>query len=283
MKKIIIITILFFVTIAAKAQLGNQYLQVINNPELINPSYQGGEKGADLLLMYGQRWTGFDGAPRSMGFNGRYGFEKLFGIGIRGDFEKMGHRTNTLIGVNADVDVRLSHSSYLNFGLFVGAELWRYSLQDALAGESGMVVGNFDKNNPVGGIGLTYRYKNLCLGASTYVAFEKKNDEKNVLNSYLHAEYNIPLPQNFAIRPMALFSCNSRLQNYWEVGAVASYRKFIELGASYRDNQGVNVLARVQLLDSILVGACYGVSTGDVADLSRSSFEVSIGFKFMKD
>lgn len=282
MRKIILITILFFVSAAVKAQLGNQYSQVINNPELINPSYQGGIKGADVLLIYGERWSGFKGSPKTMGLNARYGFNKLVGVGFRADIEKMGHRTNTMVGANADVDIRLSGSSYLNFGLFLGAEMWRYSLADALAAEQGMIMENFDQNNPAGGVGLTFRRRGLYIGASSYMSFYK-GDEKNMLNSYLHAEYTVNLPADFEVRPMVLFAYNNKTKNYWEAGAMAYYRKFLGLGASYRDNQGVNIYAQIEVLKSITLGASYGINTGELADLSRSSFEVSVGFKLFKD
>lgn len=281
MKKIISLILACWVCGAVWAQSASQYLELANHPELINPSYEGGEKGLSALFLYGEKWSGFKGAPKTTGFNARYGFKNLVGIGIKGDFEKTGHRNNNIVGANVDVNIRLSEYSDLAFGLYMGLEMWHYTLGDAVIGEPGMIMENYDRNNFIGGFGITYRWKKLAVGASSYVSFYK--EDANMTSSYLTASYDFTLTADWHMRPVAMYSYNNRFDDFWEAGVMAGFQRFVKVGVTYRDRQGVNVMAGVTVLKMLRLGACYGINTGELADLSKKSFEISVGFKMNKD
>lgn len=263
------------------AQTASQYMELADHPELVNPSYESGQKGISALVLYGEKWSGFKGAPKTTGFNARYGFNKFVGIGVQGNFEKTGHRNTNIVGATADVNIRTSEQSWLGFGLFLGAEMWHYSLEDAIGSDNGMVLENYDKNNFMGGFGLTYRWRRLVLGASSYISFY--DEETNLANCYFTASYDVSLSANWYVCPLALFNYNNKADNFYEAGALFGYRNLASVGATYRENQGVNILARVEVIKMLTVGACYGINTGELSDLSKKSFEVSLGFRMNKD
>lgn len=270
-----------WMTGTVEAQTASQYMELAGHPELVNPSYESGQKGLSALVLYGEKWSGFKGAPKTTGFNARYGFNKFVGIGVQGNFEKTGHRNTNIIGAGADVNIRISEQSWLGFGLFLGAEMWHYSLEDAVGSDHGMVLENYDKNNFMGGFGLTYRWRRLKLGASSYISFY--DEETNLANCYFTVSYDVSLAANWYVCPVVLFNYNNKADNFYEAGALFGYRKLASVGATYRENQGVNILARVEVAKMVTIGACYGINTGELSDLSKKSFEVSLGFKMNKD
>lgn len=281
MKKIILVIVACCMAGTIWAQTASQYLELANHPELVNPSYESGQKGISALVLYGEKWSGFKGAQKTTGFNASYGFNKFVGVGIKGDFEKVGHRHNNIIGANADVNIRISEQSYLGFGLYLGAEMWHYSLEDAVNSDNGMVLENYDKSNFIGGFGLTYRWKRLVVGASSYISFYA--DETNMANCYFTGSYDFSVSKNWYIRPLAMYCYNNRFDNFYEAGAMFGYRNLAGVGATYRENQGINIMANVEVIKMLTVGACYGINTGELSDLSKKSFEISLGFKMNRD
>lgn len=280
-KKIVLINIISWMAAIASAQISSQNLEIAAHPELVNPSYEGGQQGISALILYGEKWSGFKGAPKTTGFNARYGFNEFVGIGLKGDFEKAGHRNSNIVGLSTDVNIRLSHRSYLALGLNLGMEMWHYSLEDAITADQGMLIEDYDRNNFIGGFGLTYRWRDLAIGASSYVSFYK--EESNMARAYLTASYDVRLMQNWYIRPLALYSYNNKYDDFWEAGAMAGYRHLAGVGVTYRQDQGVNIMANVEIVKMLTLGACYAISTGKVADFSKKSFEISLGFKMNKD
>ena len=82
------------------AQTEISYSQLIKNPVWINPAVQGLHKGVSLDLAYRRQWEGFEGAPKTMGFNLNNSFDKIhLGIGVDGHFEEVGLRKNRRFGV----------------------------------------------------------------------------------------------------------------------------------------------------------------------------------------
>lgn len=81
MKRIAILIIVAFATLSAQAQDEMIFSHYIMNPVLINPAASGFNNQHNFLVHYKNQWTGFDGAPRTVGlnYNGPIGEKLGFG------------------------------------------------------------------------------------------------------------------------------------------------------------------------------------------------------------
>ena len=214
MRKLIITLAALLLCGAAYTQVELPYSQIINNPSWINPAYVGINKGATLDLAYKRQWEGFDGAPKTIGFNIHNSFDKIrLGVGIDGHFEEVGHRNANRIGLNLKTMVNITETSELMFGLSLGLDMRRYksSATSQISGTTSSHVFD-DKNNFMGGFGVNYKWKDLQVGASAQMVFMQEDgladnidgtDNATFVN--LHAEYNLQLAPDWSLKPMALY------------------------------------------------------------------------------
>lgn len=277
MKRIILSFFLCGTLCGAFAQTESPSSQLLVQPRLINPSYGANLQRIEGSLLYKNQWSGFDGAPQIINFNARVPVKKLFGLGLLGNYEKSGFRKNTLIGLTADVDIRLGHESWLNFGLHLGAGMKRFDLSHAVS-EVGEVIGeNFDQNYFVGGYGLSWVWKNLEIGASNYISFLGE-EEGEMYNVYVHGEYRLHFGNKWVLRPVVLYSYNNQWKNWVEPGVFCSYNNWLTLGVSDRIDEHVTFTVLLRIIDHLSLSYSYDVNTGNVRKLASSSHEVGLSF-----
>lgn len=281
MKKIAILIVTLLLAAASYAQTEIPYSQIIKNPVWVNPAYQGLNKGLSLDVAYKRQWQGFDGAPNTMGFNLHNSFDKIrLGIGIDGHFEEAGYRNNNKIGLNLNTMVRLSQHSDLLFGLSLGMDLRRYkSFGDAVSDiDFGQYQHTYDRESFVGGFGLAYKWRGLTVGASGSMTFLKGDDVSNMSSVFVNAEYEFQLGKGWNVRPMALYAYNDYWDSYEEIGVMGGYDKIIEVGAAYRFDRCVTILADLKITKFLSIGYSYDINTGELSDLAGGSHEFGLKF-----
>lgn len=264
-------------SISVEAQNGTTFSQLSNSLEFINPSYAALSKTIDGAIIHRNQWSGVEGAPQLVGLNFRMPFEKAIGLGIKGNYEKSGLRNNTQIGIHADIDIRLGREMWLLFGLQAGMEMLRYRLGEAIVENGTVLEGKYNKNNFIGGYGLTYVWKGLVVGAAHHITFR---DEKNQDNIYLHGEYRIQLAEKWRLRPVVLYNYNNDWKNWVEPGLFCTYNELVTVGVSDRIDRQVTCYAELQLLKKVRLSYSYDISTGDLKDFADSSHEIGIKVSF---
>lgn len=267
------------------AQTEISYSQIIKNPVWINPAVQGLHKGVSLDLAYRRQWDGFEGAPKTIGFNVNNSFDKIhLGVGVDGHFEEIGLRKNRRFGINLNTEVRLTQGSFLMFGLSGGMDLRRYkSFGEATAEDDfSQYRSEYERESFVGGFGLAYRWKGLLVGASGNITVLKKDDVSNMTAAYVHARYRFDLGKHWMVSPMALYSYNNYFEEYEEIGVLGGYTEWIEAGVSYRFNRWVSVMVDIKIADFLSIGYNYNINTGDTSDISNGSHEFGLRFAFNK-
>ena len=278
MKRILLFLLAVFTVLeSALAQTESPSSQLLGNLRLVNPSYAGHAQAIEGGVMYKDQWTGFEGAPKIINFDARVPVRKLLGVGLLGNYEKSGHRKNTLIGLTADVDVRLGRQSFLLFGLHLGAGMKRYDFGNAVMAPGEMLTENFDHNYFVGGYGVTWMWKKLTVGASHYISFLGE-DEGEMYNVYAHGEYRLDFGPKWQLRPAVLYSYNNKWKNWVEPGLFCTYDHLITVGVSDRIDEHLTFSVDLQVVKQVSLAYSYDVNTGDVRKLSASSHEVGVRF-----
>lgn len=277
MKRIILSFFLCGIWGIAFAQTESPSSQLLVHPGLINPSYNANVRDIAGSLLYRNQWSGFEGAPQIINFDARVPVCKLLGVGLLGNFEKSGFRKNTLVGITTDVDIRLGHQSWLNFGLHLGAGMKRYDLGDAVTEAGEVIAENFDQNYFVGGYGISWVWKNLEVGASNYISFLGE-EEGEMYNVYVHGEYRFYPGSKWELRPVVLFSYNNKWKNWVEPGVFCTYNHLVTLGVSDRVDEHVTFTVLLQVIKQLSLSYSYDVNTGDIHKLASSSHEVGLSF-----
>ena len=107
MKKInLFIFLMISCTAGLFAQSEFQYAQVVNNLGWVNPSYYGMSRDITGTFVYANR---LDGQLTSEGFDihGGLPYQHL-GFGVQGNFNNFGLRKQSIIGLDANIDLRVS-------------------------------------------------------------------------------------------------------------------------------------------------------------------------------
>lgn len=281
MKRIIILHFcLFCTTLSLYAQTEVVFSQRINNFGMMNPSYFNTESSLSAGLYYRNQWSGFEGAPQAIAFNAHGKLPKTgLGLGITGNFEEIGYRKNTFIGVVGDYGVRLSGTSRLMFGICLGGDMKRYSLSDANWGTENngdYLNEDFNKTCFTASYGLTWQYRGLYVGASHFLTLRDKEGNHSVFNA--HAEYNWDINKNWSLRPLALYTDDNDWGDFFEFGAVGHFRDQTGLGVTYRVDRCVTLLAEVGILPYLSVAYSYDINAGKLNNISNGSHEIGLRF-----
>lgn len=278
-------------TIGLFAQSDFQYAQVVNNLGWVNPSYYGISRDITGTFVYANRLSGQMNS-KAFDIHGGLPYQHL-GFGVQGDFNDYGLRKQSIIGVDANVDLKLSCNSYLLFGMFAGYDLWRYD-QSGVINDVGtdpnLYTGNLQENNTnnfITSFGLTYMYKGFRLGSSFRWNLRNKEyvDNKNLLTYYGHIEYDIMI-NKLMIRPLGLLMWNQELGANADLGIMFAYNKVFTIGALYRGTntlkpKSLAVLADLTIAKSATLFLDYEFGLSSLSSI-RNSWEIGLRFNLNK-
>lgn len=243
MKKInLFILLMISCTVGLFAQSDFQYAQVVNNLGWVNPSYYGMSRDITGTFVYANR---LDGQMNSKAFDihGGLPFQHL-GFGIQGDFNDYGLRKQSIVGVDANVDLKVTCNSYILFGIFAGYDSWNYDEEGAIndvgynASNDGVYLPNYDAKNFLTSFGATYIYKGFRLGSAFRWSLRDKQTitNKNLLTYYGHIEYEF-LVNKFSVRPMGIYMWNQEVGTNADLGVMVGYDKICNIGLLYRGSE----------------------------------------------
>lgn len=291
MKKInLFIFLIVSCTAGLFAQSDFQYAQVVNNLGWVNPSYYGMSRDITGTFIYANRLNG-QMSSEAFDVHGGLPYQNL-GFGIQGDFNNFGLRKQSILGVDANVDLKVSCNSYLLFGLFVGYDLWRYS-GDAITDvgfettNPNVYMPNYNSTNLMTSFGATYVYKGLRLGSSFRWNLRNREsiDNKNLLTYYGHIDYEF-LVDKFAIRPLGIYMWNQESGSNTDLGVMVGYNKIANLGVLYRGTNKLSpksfaVLADLTIAKSATLFFDYEFGLSTYSNI-RTSWELGLRFNLNK-
>jgi len=292
MKKInLFILLMISSTVGLFAQSDFQYAQVVNNLGWVNPSYYGMSRDITGTFVYANR---LDGQMNSEAFDihGGLPYQHL-GFGIQGDFNDFGLRKQSIVGVDANVDLKVSCNSYILFGIFAGYDLWRYDESGAINDvgvDPNLYTGylpNYNTDNFMTSFGATYVYKGFRLGSSLRWNIRNKEtvSDKNLLTYYGHAEYEF-LVNKFAIRPLAIYMWNEEAGVNADLGVMVGYNRICNIGLLYRGTtylkpKSFAVLADLTIAKFTTLYFDYEFGTTSFSNI-RPSWELGLRFNLNK-
>lgn len=274
------------------AQQDAQYTQYMYNTINVNPAYAGSRGVMSIFGLHRTQWVGLDGAPVTNAFSINSPIENSnIGVGLSFVNDRIGPTTENTISADLSYTIQTSETYKLSFGIKGTANLFNLNVnklnpQD----QNDPSLQNLNNNfSPNVGAGVYFHSDKLYLGASVPNFFETKrysdNDfvvNKERTNLYLIGGYVFDLTYNLKFKPAFLTKIVQGAPLQVDVSGNLMFNNKFVLGAAYRWDAAVSLMAGFQVSDGIYIGYGYDLETTKLRRYNSGSHEVFLRFELFK-
>ena len=275
---------------ALMAQQNVQYTQYMYDGSLINPAYVGADEALSLTLVHRDQWNGLEGAPQSQTFSGHTLFKKKqFGTGIIIHRESIGIHQSLNAGANFAYHLPTGRKSYLSFGMQAGVFNRQSDYQQVQGTTNDPSASNNSYNETFfdASFGLYFRSENFHMGYSAseilprdYVLGDTLNVNSDNFSHLVFSKLIIPISRSVELNPSVLVKYYAGTPLSYDINLSTTIQQVISFGVSYRKDESVDLLLRLNLTPQLQVGYAYDNPIGSVADFAKASNELMLRYLF---
>lgn len=274
------------------AQQDAQYTHYMYNTINVNPAYAGSRGVLSAFLLHRTQWVGLDGAPvtNSFSVNTPIGDTNL-GAGLSFVNDRIGPTSENKISVDVSYTVPTSEDYKLAFGVKGSANLFNLD-RDKLNPENqnDLTLQNIDNNfSPNVGAGIYFYSEKLYVGVSVPNFFETFRYDDNTIavnkermNFYLIGGYVFDLSENLKFKPAFLTKVVEGAPLQLDVSGNFMFMDRFVLGAAWRWDAAVSVMAGFQITDGLFLGYGYDMETTQLRRYNSGSHEVFLRFELIR-
>jgi type IX secretion system PorP/SprF family membrane protein len=304
MKKLILVLFASVLWIGAYSQQERQVSHYMYDLVSVNPASAGSKDMISTHAIMRQQWVGIEGAPLGIVLNLDAPF-RLFkadhGVGVSIWYDEL--------GFNEDINLSLSYAYQFNvgngkLGLGISGSFMNRKLNPEWIIPTSPLHDNPDQDIaiPSGeqnefvfdlGAGLFYRTDELYVGiSSTHILQDEfvyqtegtlptvEAKEKMIRHYYLTAGYILQLSNPaFELLPSVMLQSDIQVTKI-DLNATLMYNKKFWAGVSYRVGSAVVGMVGLEILNGVKVGYSYDFDTSALANFSKGSHEVMLGYSF---
>jgi type IX secretion system PorP/SprF family membrane protein len=307
MKKIILFAgILVLCSIfKTEAQQVPQFSQYMFNGIYINPAYAGYKDIFYGHMVYRKQWVGINGTPQTTMLSVDGALSKGSSIGFVYTNDKIGETYSNGFMVDYAYRIQIMEGGRLSFGLSAGMVHHGFNLAN-FADEDGEIDPEAlnAKNvwKPGFDAGLYFDMKNFYAGFSIMGLVANKADSKSFqvirtdANYFLTFGGLIPLNANLKLLPSALLKTDMKNPMTFDINALLMLNDRFAIGGSYRtgvlwfsdvekntmQKDAISIITEIYVTEKIRLGMAYDFSLNKVMSGANGSFEVSLGYYFLK-
>lgn len=284
--------LLFCSSNEVQAQQDAMYTQYMFNPMAINPAYAGSREAISAVLHHRSQWVGFDGAPstQTLAVHSPIG-ETGLATGVNMSLDRIGAFSNMMAFGTVAYHLKLGPGK-LSFGIRGGVYNSRldnnkltFQSQGDATNQGGIVssaVPSFDA-------GLYYYTNNWFVGASANHITKHNFQFENVPTAnatFLERHYTlmggtaIEMNENIVLKPSARVQYVGGAPLSFDANFSVLLKKKLWLGASYRFNSSVALIAEYNITPALRLGYAFDLSTTQLISHNNGSHEVFIGYDF---
>lgn len=288
------IALLFILfSIKGTAQQDPGYTQYMYNPMSVNSAYAGSTGVLEAVLIHRSQWVGIDGAPSTQAFAVHTPLaNERVGLGFSAVNDNLGPSNEIYLDGNFSYTLPLSYDTRLAFGVKAGARVLNvdWSKGRFYDGTDVLLNSNIDnKITPSIGAGFYLYSNNWYVGGSvpSFIKGDYYDDVQQSVNIerlhyYVMAGYVFNFSDNLKFKPAIL----ARGVNGAPISVDASANFLIQekftLGAGYRWDDSMSVLAGFQISKDLFVGYSYDYTTTDLNKYNDGSHEIVLRFQLNK-
>ncbi len=261
------------------AQQQPQFTMFNSTISMFNPAMTGLEYNHYGAATYRNQWTGFDGAPQTVGWV--YETSKLplhGGLGTTGYFDKIGFQTDLAFNLQYAYHIKLAGLKSLSFGVAAG-------LRNKTLDADWNLIDLKDPSIPPNGsdithninFGLAYVAGGFTLGLSSTQITEPtfEINQGKILSArhyYLHSKYMIRLSPSSVIQPGLLVKTDG-VSTQFDVNLQYTYQDTYWAGISYRYDDALCFMAGTDVLGKYRIACAYDMTLSKIANHSQGSVE----------
>jgi type IX secretion system PorP/SprF family membrane protein len=281
MLKRLIILCLIVAPFTGRSQYIPQFSQLINTLEFVNPGYNASKIDPSATLLYRNQWTGFIGAPKTYGLNLNIPVNEWHaGFGLNTIAETRGLINQTNLSLTACVDVKVSTSAFMTFGLSGGVETKRIDMERAIyIGDLPYVAEDYNSNHIHAGLGINLFAQNLHVGLSMFLSQLDGNmyNPNEYYSVYLNGSYLVPLNDDWSLKPSAIYRHFAGFNDF-DLGVFGLYKDIIWFGAAHRFGKAIIFFADFKVADFMRLAYSYDLAVGLTNSIDHGSHEITIEF-----
>lgn len=280
-----------------KAQYQPQFTQYMFNEMIINPAYAGARECLSATALYRNQWAGIEGAPVTESFSIHAPIvNQKMGLGLSIINDKITVMRNTGVFANYAYRIQLPKGK-LSFGLQAGFVNHIEKLSELTPGQ--LDDPQFASNTPKlilpnAGFGVFYYTPKFYAGISipklisnTVDASETKKvtnkaDAAN-WNWHITAGYVANLSESIKLKPTVMLKKAGGSSVDAELSLNALFNDLVWLGAAYRTEDAVSIIAGIQITKQMRFGYAYDYTTSSLKNFNGGSHEITLGYDFSFD
>ncbi len=277
--------------LSAYAQQDLQYSHYIFNPHVINPAITGTRDIANLNLSYRNQWLNFPGAPKTIAatFTSPFLKEKG-GWGLSMIGEQIGPKQILNIGATFAYKVKTGSNSKLSLGLRGGFNSFTYRGSELrlIDVENNAITTDISRIRPNFDAGIYQYSKKHFIGLGINHLFNSTfNSSTNTTqlfvlkpHFYFHTGYAFPVSETITLNPTLLVRYVNAASPSIDINLNAHFNDLFWLGATYRLNNSLSLLANISLSKSIRLGYVFDWQNNNIGTYTSNSHEIFLGFDF---
>ncbi|HMJ70253.1 MAG TPA: type IX secretion system membrane protein PorP/SprF [Cyclobacteriaceae bacterium] len=281
----------WLLSMSSFGQQGPQFTQYMFNNLVINPAYAGADEHPSITIVARDQWSGLENAPSTQSFAAHTLVAKRVGLGLTVVHDRIGVHKNTTATANYAYHLRAGKNAFFSMGLQAGVVNFRSDYPSLAGNSNDPLLSRYVKDTKLNlGAGIYFRSPRLDAGFSLPGLLSRKiqvND--TVLVKFRNADvlgylrYRIPLNPNFTLEPSALVKYFPSLPVSFDANCMIIYKEVISGGLSYRNNESVDMIIKLQLTPKLQVGYGYDYPVGDGTILTSASHELMLHYVFRKN
>lgn len=276
--------LMVFVGKETAAQQQVQYTQYMYNTMSVNPGYTGTSGRLEAFLMHRSQWVGIQGAPNSQNLGVQGAITNLLGLGLNVTNDRIGPANDILINASVAARIPLFGSTRLSVGLNGGMDVLNV---DWAQGEM------YDVNDQSLNSNIQNRVRPL-IGAGVYLYGEKwyagvsspnfirKDQYGNLgearINSNVHwyiiGGYIWSINERLKFKPAVMGKLVQGAPVTLDLSANFLLNEKFTLGAAYRFNDAVSLLAGLTLKRAFFIGYAYDITVTKLRNYSSGSHDI---------
>lgn len=286
------ISLAFLLLISMKgiAQQDPGYTQYMYNPLTVNSAYAGSTETLEAVLIHRSQWVGIDGAPSTQSFtvHSPLANDKI-GLGFSAVNDNLGPSNELYLDANFSYTLMLSYGTRLALGVKAGARMLNVDWTKGRFYDDSDVLLNSNIDNkfsPSIGAGAYLYGEKWYVGASVpnFIRSDYYDDVQESVNLerlhyYLMAGYVFDLSEGLKFKPAMLARGVSGAPISLDVSANFLIQDTFTIGAGYRWDDSVSVLAGFQINKNFFVGYSYDYTTTDLNKYNDGSHEILLRFQ----
>lgn len=288
MKRIVFLCVIVLCVLSLSAQQDPQFSQNMFNKLANNPGYAGSTSGISTSVLHRSQWMGFDdegAAASTQNFSVDAEVPILNG-GVGLNIVKDNIASFSNLGIQASYAYR----TQLGFGqIGMGMSVGMYqsglnggALRPSQAGDPVIPTGDVNGSKLDIGAGVYFNNQNMYIGLSSAHMTEptiewSDGQSYNLARHYfLISGYNYEINPQFSLHP-SIYLKHDGATSQLDINTNLIYNNKMWSGVSYRVDEGVIILAGMDINESLRFGVGYDVT---IINPMSNSFEFMLGYNF---